>query len=80
MIKDYNRFEVKYGEVFKFMFLSEPFIIVNSVDTDLFLNLKDFNLYSFDHIEDNFYRKEDDEGFLGVNVIASNLKDYFKED
>lgn len=80
MIKDYNRFEVKYGEIFTFMFLSEPFIIVNSVDTDLFLNLKDFNLYSFDQVEDNFYRKKNDENFLGVNVIANNLKDYFKED
>ena len=74
MIKDWNRNEVKKGEVFHFAHSLRPFTLIascNDSDMDKFLALDTMTYYSFDLLwfdELNFYRKDDDEDFLGVDV------------
>ena len=79
MIKDWNRYEVKKGEVFHFQHSLRPFINIDSTkETDLFLDINEMVAYCLDDLECeglNFYTKEEDENFKGVEV-AGTIKDW----
>lgn len=72
MIADWNRNEVEKGQVFHFKNSLRPFIIVkDSNDNELFLNIEEMKIYSLDELETEvlfFYRIDDDDDFLGVNL------------
>ena len=80
MIKDFNRNEVDYGQVFHFQYSLRPFILViNDSTDDLFLDIETWLTYTFDELSYDyltFYRKEDDPDFLGVDVICT-IKEYY---
>lgn len=80
-IKDWNRSEVLGDSVFHFKHSLEPFILVYLEDKceDIFVNIHTLIAYTFDEIESfgyYFYTKEDDEDFLGVDVVG-NLRIWF---
>ena len=75
-VKDLNRNEVPNGIKFKLKGSSHIFISVLSNDEygTALVDITNGILYTFDELEVNekefdFYRKEDDEDFLGVEVI-----------
>ena len=76
MIKDWNREDFS-DEVFTFKNSTTPFIYVETSSCEpMFINLHGQQALTFDEIqmEDfEFYRKDEDEDFMGVNVIG-----YFK--
>lgn len=76
MIKDWNR-EIFSNEVFTFKDSTTPFIFVKTPSWDpMFINLREQQALTFDEIQMEgfkFYRKDEDEDFMGVNVI-----EYFK--
>lgn len=80
MIKDWNRYEVKKGEVFHFQHSLRPFINIDSTkETDLFLDINEMVAYCLDDLECeglNFYTKEEDENFKGVEIDGT-IKDWF---
>lgn len=80
MIKDWNRYEVKKGEVFHFQHSLRPFINVsNTEEINLFLDIDEMVIYDFEALEYEgleFYTKEEDEDFKGVEV-AGTIKDWF---
>lgn len=68
MIKDWNRNEVEKGEVFHFQHSLEPFVYV---DDGLFINVNTWESYAVMDLNFGgyaFYIKEDDVGFMGVDV------------
>ena len=80
-IKDWNRSEVLGDSVFHFKNSLEPFIMVylEEDNKDIFVNIHTLLAYPFEYIESygyHFYTKEDDEDFLGVDVVGS-LKNWF---
>jgi hypothetical protein len=80
MIKDWNRYEVKKGEVFHFQHSLRPFINIDSTkETDLFLDINEMVAYCLDDLECEgleFYTKEEDENFKGVEIDGT-IKDWF---
>lgn len=72
MIADWNCNEVEKGQVFHFKSSLRPFVIVkDSNDNELFLNIEEMKIYSLDELESEvlfFYRIDDDDDFLGVNL------------
>lgn len=81
MIKDWNRSEVLVDSVFHFKYSLEPFIVVYSEEKceDIFVNIHKLVAYPFEYLESygyEFYTKEDDEDFLGVDVVG-NLRNWF---
>ncbi len=80
-IKDYNRGEVLSDSVFHFKHSLEPFITVYSEKDcdDIFVNIHKLVAIPFEYLESygyEFYTKEDDEDFLGVNVVGT-LRNWF---
>ena len=74
MIKDWNR-ENLQGQVFHFQNSLRPFIAVKSCEwINFFLDLNEgifYSLYELLEVEGlRFYEKEDDEDFMGVNVVG----------
>ncbi|MBQ6142921.1 MAG: hypothetical protein IJI84_00245 [Clostridia bacterium] len=69
MIKDWNRNEVMPNEVFTFKGSTDPYIQIDTPDDFYFLNLKTTRVETYDSI--NFYTKENDEDFKGVDVIGT---------
>lgn len=79
MIKDWNRNEVLGNTVFHFKNSLRPFVSVptNNYD-DIFIDINEWVAYTFDDLEFeglNFYEKEDDEDFKGVEV-AGTIKEW----
>jgi hypothetical protein len=75
MIKDWNN-EILDGAVFHFKNSLRPFISVydENEDETLFIDLHNFIGYHFDDLEYNelnFYTKNDDEDFKGVDVVET---------
>lgn len=74
MIKDFNRGEVKGGEVFHFQHSLRPFIWVerNSMWCNgYFIDIDEFKAYEEEDLLCDgfeFYTKDDDEDFKGVEV------------
>lgn len=74
MIKDWNRREVKKGEVFHFQRSLEPFIFIyidEEAENWLFINTNTWEAYTLmdlDFCGYSFYTKENDEEFMGVDV------------
>lgn len=80
-IKDWNRSEVLDDSIFHFKHSSEPFIVVFSEEKceDIFVNLRRLTAYPFEYLESygyEFYTKEDDVDFLGVEEVG-NLRKWF---
>ena len=80
MIKDWNRYEVKKGEVFHFQNSLRPFINIDSTrETDLFLDINEMVAYCLDDLECEglkFYEDAIDENFKGVATYGT-IKDWF---
>ena len=80
MIKDWNRNELKKGEVFHFQHSLRPFVSIDSLEeTNLFLDIDEMVVYPFDALEYEglkFYTKEEDEDFMGVEIDGT-IKDWF---
>lgn len=80
MIKDWNRNEIKKGEVFHFQHSLRPFISIDSTEeTNLFLDIDEMVIYPFDVLEYEglkFYTKEEDDDFMGVEIDGT-IKDWF---
>ena len=74
MIKDWNRGEVAFGDIFHFNNSLRPFLWINDTSSDdYFLDIHKMEFYSFDELSNeglDFYRIEEDEEFLGVMIIA----------
>lgn len=75
VIKDWNRNEVKPGDVFHFKNSLRAFIEIYNNDTPFFLNIDSWECYEADpntlECESLFFlEKEDDEDFLGVEVVG----------
>jgi hypothetical protein len=72
MIIDWNRETLKRGQVFHFANSLRPFVeIYNTNNNTLFLDVDKMIAYDFDELEYeglDFYRKEDDDDFLGVDT------------
>ena len=80
-LKDYNRHQVKVGEKFKLDGSDDIFMLADGKDEDMIVDLTDCTVFAasefWEHgYEDfketygfSFFRKEDDEDFLGVDVI-----------
>lgn len=74
MIKDWNKGENKKGEVFHFKNSLRPFIEIvlpQNNYTGVFVDINTFEGYQFDDLEYEgleFYSKEDDKDFMGVQV------------
>ena len=75
-IKDWNRNEILGATIFHFKNSSRPFICAdynNNMYGCMFVDLSSMVAYSFEELEDEclaFYTKEDDENFLGVEVVG----------
>lgn len=76
MIKDWNR-ENLTGKVFHFKNSLRPFICVENTAGDYyFLDVNESRFYSFKELDYEgleFYRKEDDDDFMGV-MIEGHIK------
>ena len=75
MIKDWNRGEVKQGEVFHFQHSLRPFIWVyyQNQDDTLFIDINEDKAYTFCDLEFDelsFYEDEEDEDFYGLDVVG----------
>ena len=74
MILDYNRYEVNRGQVFHFKNSLVPFVNISTEDDDLFLDIDELEAYTLNEIllsdDYEFYEKEDDEDFLGVESFG----------
>lgn len=72
MIIDWNRKKLERGQVFHFKNSLRPFIeICNTSDETFFLDTNEMITYNFDELEYEgleFYRKEEDDDFLGVEI------------
>lgn len=75
MIKNWNRKEetMMLGEIFHFKNSLRPFAeVANAKGDDLFLDIDEMKVYTLDEIQEveglEFYRKDDDEDFLGVEM------------
>lgn len=74
-LSDFNRGEVSVGDIFKLQGSADKFKLIRSeFDEKYFLNLSESIAYSLRSILDNedgftFFRKEDDEDFLGVEIV-----------
>ena len=73
MIKDWNRHEIGHNEVFHFKNSLAPFIsVVNENGDQMFVNIQTGEVFSFEWVDVlgyyQFYEKEDDPDFLGVEV------------
>ena len=75
MIKNWNRREeqMMLGEVFHFKHSLRPFAEVSNTKGDvLFLDIEEMIFYTLDEIQEveelDFYRKDEDEDFLGVEI------------
>ncbi len=79
-IKDWNKGEVKtLKDVFHFKNSLRPFVVVDfSIGDPLFIDIKEGVAYSFDEVyeELEFYSKEEDEDFMGVEVDGT-IKEWF---
>ncbi len=79
MIKDWNRSEVFGPTVFHFKNSLRPFVFVQMDNfEDIFIDINEWVAYTFDDLEFeglNFYTKEDDDVFKGVEV-AGTLKEW----
>jgi hypothetical protein len=74
MIRDYNRSQVLTGTVFHFKNSLRSFVVVDFISENktLFVDLHEGFAYSYDDLEYEgleFYEKEDDEDFKGVDVV-----------
>lgn len=82
MIKDYNRYEVKKGEVFHFEHSLRPFVLIEGDAEDLFLDLDNWEIFDEDTLHRReclyFYEKENDEDFCGVDVVCS-VEEWFSK-
>lgn len=80
MIRDWNRNQVLGNTVFHFKNSLRPFINVDDINgTYYFLDLNELVFYPFEALEYEgleFYTKEEDEDFMGVEV-AGTIKDWF---
>lgn len=80
MIKDWNRSEVLGPTVFHFKNSLRPFISVDNTSGNYcFLDLNELIVYTFEELMYEgleFYTKEEDEDFMGVEV-AGTIKDWF---
>ena len=72
MIIVWNRTTLERGQVFHFANSLRPFIEISPTKFDtLFLDIDEMVAYNFDELEYQdlkFYRKEDDDDFLGVDI------------
>ena len=71
LIKDFVK--VPVDAVFHFKNSLRPFILVNNNETveDLFIDINQMYVYTLDELESEgleFYTKEDDKDFLGVEI------------
>lgn len=72
MIRDWNR-ENLQGQVFHFKASLRPFTTIVTEDNFYFLNLENYNAYNLYELDSEglqFYRKENDEDFMGVDVMG----------
>lgn len=80
MIRDWNRNQVLGNMVFHFKNSLRPFINVDNSSGDYcFLDLSELVVYTFEELEYEglqFYTKEEDDDFMGVEV-AGTIKDWF---
>ena len=80
MIRDWNRNQVLGNTVFHFKNSLRPFINVDSSSGDYcFLDLSELVVYTFEELEYEglqFYTREEDDDFMGVEV-AGTIKDWF---
>ena len=79
MIKE--MYQVQKGEVFHFPHSLRPFVLIDYNATDeLFLDIDKMIAYSYEDLVTweglDFYTKEDDPTFLGVDVVYT-VADYF---
>lgn len=75
-IKDWNRNEVLGATIFRFKNSSHPFICADydNMYSCIFVDLSTAVAYNYETLKDEgfiFYTKEDDEDFLGVEVIKT---------
>lgn len=72
MIIDWNRETLMRGQVFHFKNSLRPFVeVCTTSDNTLFLDVDAMIAYNFDELEYEgleFYRKEEDDDFLGVEI------------
>lgn len=72
MIVDWNRTSLLDGTVFHFKCSLRPFVMVNSPESGLlFLDVNEMTVYNYDDLEHEelfFYKSEEDEDFMGVEV------------
>lgn len=80
MIKDWNRSQVLGQAVFHFKNSLRPFVSITVLNQDIFLDIDLMEGYTLDELEYEgleFYTKDDDEDFKGVNVVNGTLKSWF---
>ena len=72
MIIDFNRESIPVGTEFHFQHSLRRFIhVTDGYDNDFFVDLDEGKLYDLESLsydELDFYRKDDDEDFMGVNT------------
>lgn len=71
MIKDWNRSQVLGWTVFHFKNSLRPFVNARVSNEDVFIDIDSMEGYTIDELESeglNFYTKDDDEDFKGVDV------------
>lgn len=72
MIVNWNNYEVNHSQVFHFQHSLRPFVeVIDTRGEGLFLDVNEMKVYTFEDLEKDelyFYRKDDDEDYLGVEV------------
>lgn len=72
MIADWNRTSLLGGTVFHFKNSLRPFVMVDDLKSGLlFLDVDEMTVYNYDDLEHEglfFYKSEEDEDFMGVEV------------
>lgn len=80
MIRDWNRSQVLGQAVFHFKNSLRPFVSITVSNEDIFLDIDSMEGYTLDELEYEgleFYEKDDDEDFKGVDVDGT-LKSWFR--
>ena len=81
MIKDWNKNTIAHNMVFHFAHSLRPFIEVNNLEEDtFFLDIDEDKIYSYYELTEieglDFFRDEENEDFLGVDVVC-HIKEWF---
>ena len=80
-LRDYNRYQVKVGDKFRLDGSDNIFMLAKGKDEDMIVDLTDATVFKASEVwttdfkEDygfGFFRKDNDDDFLGVDIIEEN--------